>query len=228
MSAARPRRPAGSPEGPLGPEGFAAAAGVSRETLQRLILHAECLRKWQGAVNLVSAASLPDLWRRHMLDSAQLLPLLPDGARRLVDLGSGAGFPGLVLAILGVPEVHLVEADARKAAFLREAARAASLPPGRVVVHGCRIEAMAPIAADAVTARALAPLDRLLHLAEPFLGPTSICVFPKGARADVELTEAAKSWTMAVERFASAADPSGTILRLSHVKRRAERGHRGR
>src|SRR5918912_3476535 len=122
MSVRRPE--AGRMSGPLTPEGFAELVPVSRETLDRLAAYLDLLRRWQRTINLVGAATLDDPWRRHLLDSAQLLRFLPEGVRRLVDLGSGAGLPGLALAILGVPEVHLIESDRRKAAFLREAARA--------------------------------------------------------------------------------------------------------
>jgi 16S rRNA (guanine527-N7)-methyltransferase len=204
---------------PLTPEGFAAASGVSRETLAALTRYAGLLVKWQAKINLVSTDSLADLWSRHMLDSAQLYPLLPPGARALVDLGSGAGFPGLVLAILGVPEVYLIESDARKCAFLIEAARLAGLTPGQnPVIHRARIEAVPGFTANVVTARACAPLDRLLAYAEPFLGAESICIFPKGAQVEDELT-AAKNWRMTVERFPSTTDSSGTILRIGHITR---------
>jgi 16S rRNA (guanine527-N7)-methyltransferase len=204
---------------PLTPEGFAAASGVSRETLAALTRYAGLLVKWQAKINLVSADSLADLWSRHMLDSAQLYPLLPPDARALVDLGSGAGFPGLVLAILGVPEVYLIESDARKCAFLIEAARLAGLTPGQnPVIHRARIEAVLGFTANVVTARACAPLDRLLAYAEPFLGAESICIFPKGAQVEDELT-AAKNWRMTVERFPSTTDSSGTILRIGHITR---------
>ena len=195
---------------------FQAATNVSRETLGRLEAYAALLRKWQEAINLVSRDSLGDLWRRHMLDSAQLRPLVPDSARILVDLGSGAGFPGLVLAAMGVPEVHLIESDARKCAFLREVARALEVG---VQIHNRRIEDMPSIAADLVTARALAPLADLLDLAERFLTPHSICLFLKGKGADGELTRAQESWNMTVTRRPSLSDPSGTILRLEHVHR---------
>jgi 16S rRNA (guanine527-N7)-methyltransferase len=203
----------------LTPEGFAAATGVSRETLAALTRYAELLAKWQAKINLVSADSLADLWSRHMLDSAQLFPLLPAGSRVLVDLGSGAGFPGLVLAILGVPEVHLIESDARKCAFLIEAARLAGLMPSQnPVIHRARIEAVPAFAADVVTARACAPLDRLLAHAERFLGPQSVCLFPKGAQVEDELT-AEGNWRMTVERFPSLTDSLGTILRIGQITR---------
>ena len=151
-----------------------------------------------------------------MLDSAQLLPLIPDGARLLVDLGSGAGFPGLVLAILGVPEVHLIESDARKCAFLREAARVTETS---VVVHASRIEAMAPLPADVITARALAPLPKLLDLAAPFLQPHSICVFLKGKNAAEELRQARRQWRMKDAILPSRTDPDASIIALRQVVR---------
>lgn len=197
------------------PEAFAAAADVSRETRERLEAYAALLGKWQARINLVSPATLLDLWRRHMLDSAQLLPLLPPGTRVLVDLGSGAGFPGLVLAAMGVPEVHLIESDSRKCAFLREAARVMAVA---ATVHNRRIEAMPPIAADVVTARALAPLARLLAYAAPFIEEDAQCLFLKGKTGEDELTEAAKDWKMRVERVPSLSDPAGTILRISEVQ----------
>jgi len=112
--------------GPLDPQGFAALSGVSRETLARLEIYAGLLVRWSARINLVGANTIDDLWRRHFLDSAQLTAHVPEGTQSLIDLGSGAGFPGLVLAISGVPEVELIEADARKCAFLREAARIAA------------------------------------------------------------------------------------------------------
>jgi 16S rRNA (guanine527-N7)-methyltransferase len=205
---------------PLTPEDFATACDVSRETLQRLRRYAETLIKWQKSINLVASGSLDDLWRRHMLDSAQLLTYLPPQVGGVVDMGTGAGFPGLVLAILGVSTVHLVESDARKCIFLNEAARAAGLEVGRnPIVHRSRIEDIRDLQADVVTARACAPLGQLLTYAEPFLGANSVCLFLKGGRVDEELTDAAKTWRMSVERFPSLSDPSGTILRMRQVAR---------
>ena len=126
---------------PLDARGFAEIVPVSRETLARLEAYAELLTRWSARINLVGRDTLADLWRRHMLDSAQLLPLVPDSAQSLIDLGSGAGFPGLVLAILGVRGVELVEADSRKAAFLREAAR---ISEANVAIRPCRIAAVPP------------------------------------------------------------------------------------
>ena len=205
---------------PLGAEGFAATTGVSRETLQRLEAYAALLLAWSARINLIGRATLGDLWRRHFLDAAQLLPLIPAGTQSLIDLGSGAGFPGLVLAIAGVPGVELVEADSRKAAFLREAARVAG---AEVTIRGCRIEAVPPHAVDVVTARACAPLDRLLTLGARFIGPRTTCLFLKGERVEEELTAAGKAWTMTVSRHPSRADPGGSVLFLQQVVREPRR-----
>jgi 16S rRNA (guanine527-N7)-methyltransferase len=204
---------------PLGPEGFAELTSVSRETLARFEAYAELLKRWSGRINLVSGNALHDPWRRHFLDSAQLLPFLPSNAQSLVDLGSGAGFPGLVLAILGVPGVALVEADARKCAFLREAARIAAAP---ITIHNTRAEAMTPCPADVVTARGCAPLDRLLVLSQWFIGPKTVCLFLKGAGVAEELTAARRAWTMTVSLHPSWSDPRGAILSLEQIAPRRD------
>ena len=204
------------PEPPLDAQGFAEIFPVSRETLARLQAYAELLTGWSARINLVGRDTLPDLWRRHMLDSAQLRSLVPDPVQSLIDLGSGAGFPGLVLAVLGVPGVELVEADTRKAAFLREAAR---IVEARVAIRPCRIAAVPPHPVDVVTARALAPLDRLLDLAWPFIGPGTVCLLSKGERVEQELTVARKRWTMTLSMHHSIADPRGVVLRLHKVVR---------
>lgn len=194
------------------PAQFQTRFDVSRETLEKLEAYAAHLRKWNPAINLVSRTTLDDLWTRHLADSAQVFGLLPAGAGVLVDLGSGAGFPGLVLAILGVPDVHLVESDVRKAAFLREVARVTGAP---ATVHPVRIEVADTPPADIVSARALADLDLLLPWAHGLLKPGGTCLFPKGRTAEDELTAAANSWNMQVERFPSQTDPAGTILRIT-------------
>jgi 16S rRNA (guanine527-N7)-methyltransferase len=195
---------------------FAARFDVPRETLDRLAVYEGLLRKWNAAINLVAPASLGQLWERHFADSAQLLPLIPRASRGLVDLGSGAGFPGLVLAILGVPDVHLVESDTRKATFLREAARATGTA---ATVHAARAETVSGVFADVVTARALAPISDLLPLAVRFLRPGGVCLFLKGRTVESELTQTGESWTMTIERFPSVTDPSGTVVRLSEIAR---------
>jgi 16S rRNA (guanine527-N7)-methyltransferase len=149
------------------------------------------------------------------------MPLIPSEARVLVDLGSGAGLPGLVLAILGVEEVHLVESDTRKCAFLREAARICAAP---VTVHAKRIAEVVPVAADIVTARALAPLEALLDHAAKFCAPHSILLLLKGEGVREELTRARKQWKMREALLPSASDPSGVILRLEGVLRAGDGG----
>jgi len=219
-----------APLAPLTPEGLAALCPVSRETLERLTVYGELLVKWQRAINLVGSGSLKDLWRRHMLDSLQLMkPLAAAWAARnmatppvIVDLGSGAGFPGLVLAIAGAGQVHLVESDTRKAVFLREVARETGT---QIDVHDDRIEALSPFTADFITARALAPLAKLLEYAAPFLVETSICLFLKGKTAEEELTCVRKEWNMRIERIPSLSDPTGLILKLENISRR-EKGSR--
>jgi len=203
-------------EAPLTPEAFAACVPVSRETLDRLGLYLDLLRRWQRTINLVAASTLGDPWRRHILDSAQLMRFVPATATRLVDLGSGAGLPGLVLAIMGAPAVALIESDRRKAAFLREAARATA---AEATVHACRIEEAPPLAADVITARALAPLKELLGHAYRFATAETRYVFPKGRGVEAELTEAAASWTMEVERQPSLSDADGRILIITGLRR---------
>jgi 16S rRNA (guanine527-N7)-methyltransferase len=206
---------------PLTAEGFAEIVSVSRETLARLEAYAELLTRWSARINLIGRDTIADLWRRHILDSAQLRRLVPERARSMIDLGSGAGLPGLVLAVLGVPGVELVEADSRKSAFLREAVR---ITEADAMIRPCRIEAVPRHPVDVVTARACAPLDRLLGLAEPFLAPDSVCLFLKGERIEEELTLARKNWTMAVSISESRSDPRGVILRLQQVAREPRHG----
>lgn len=201
---------------PLDAAGFARLVPVSRETLERLERWLGELRRWQPKINLVGPSTLEDPWRRHVLDSAQLLRFLPPGTRRLVDLGSGAGLPGLILAILGVPEVHLVESDRRKAAFLLACKGRLALPG--VHVHTVRAEQLALPPADVVTARALAPLERLLPLALRFAGPRTRILLLKGREVDSELTAARRSWKIAARVHPSLASPEGCILEIDEAR----------
>jgi 16S rRNA (guanine527-N7)-methyltransferase len=196
------------------PEEFAVQTNVSRETLARLEIYAALLTKWQRRMNLVGPATLPDLWRRHFWDSAQLAPLLPSMDIELLDFGSGAGFPGLVLAVMGVRTVHLVEANTRKCAFLREAARETGV---NVHIHNTRIEDMTPWPVDVVTARALAPLPSLVKFALPYMAPSSICLFLKGKRFKDELTDAQKLWDIRAHTLKSSVDPEGVILQVERL-----------
>lgn len=198
-----------------------AALDVSRETAGRLDAFAAVLRRWAPRINLVARGTLPDLWTRHILDSAQLLPLAPPGARTWADLGSGAGFPGLIVAILAAEQapglsVVLVEADARKAAFLAEAARAAGVA-ARIVAE--RAESAAPLASDVVSARAVAPLPALLPLVHRHLAPGGTALLPKGAGHAAELDAALERWRFSVQKHPSRTDPAAVILAIGDLAR---------
>jgi len=198
----------------LGINGFAKLTSVSRETLSRLEAYVALLTSWSRRINLVSRSTIGDVWRRHILDSAQLFPLIPKRARSLVDLGSGAGLPGLVLAIMGIPEVHLIESDTRKAVFLREAARITNTT---VTIHATRIDRVTPFVADVITARALASLSELVALSAHFRGQHTISLFLKGRSAPEELTNTAKMCHIRIDCQPSLTDPSGSILRLEAI-----------
>jgi 16S rRNA (guanine527-N7)-methyltransferase len=201
-------------------------ANVSRETLACIKAYVSLLEEWSARHNLVSQSSLKDVWRRHVWDSAQLVQLIPAEAKTLADLGSGAGFPGLVLAILRPDlSVALFEATRKKADFL---AAAAARVQAKVEVRNQRMEEAKPQPFDVVTARACAPLDKLLAYAQLFSGPKTICLFLKGQNVEVELTQARKSWRMKAQRHPSLTDPSGTILdirELHHVGHASKTKH---
>jgi 16S rRNA (guanine527-N7)-methyltransferase len=199
----------------FGPEEFAARTGVSRETLARLKAYADLLNDWNARHNLVAKSTLPGLWHRHFWDSAQLVELIPETAHTLADLGSGAGFPGLVLAVLR-PElkVTLYEATTKKCAFLQAAADRMGL---KAEIRNARLEDLAPQPFDVVTARALSPLPLLLTYAHRFTGPNTVCLFLKGQNVGPELTEAAKYWSMRVSQVPSQTDPSAAIVSVREL-----------
>jgi|SRR5215813_3595866 len=196
---------------------------VSRETIARLDAFVTLLLKWQRRTNLVAASTLRQLWTRHIADSLQLLPLAPD-ARTWVDLGTGGGFPGMVIAC-ALPErpsgmVHLVESNAKKSAFLREAARKLAIP---ALVHGMRIEdftASFDDSAEVVTARALAPLAKVLAYAAPLLKNRAQGLFLKGRDVEAELTEAAKYWILDAGLMPSKTSTHGRIVVVRAAARR--------
>ena len=209
------------------PEDKAAAVAlfgptVSRETWERLEQLVDMLVSWQRSRNLVASSTIPRLWTRHVADSLQLLAITPD-ARRWLDLGSGGGFPGLVIAcaLAGqqTAEVHLVESVQKKAAFLRAATSELSLP---AIVHATRIEDFvrtSPGRLDVVTARALAPLDRLIGYAIPLLKRGAVGLFPKGQDVEAELTQASKSWKIDAELIPSKTDPHARIVLVRRLAR---------
>jgi len=208
-----------------GPNDFQKAFGVSRETLDRLKIYESLLQRWQKTINLVAPSTLTQIWARHFADSAQILALAPPEPKTWVDLGSGAGFPGLVVATLlaqkGHTKVTLVESDSRKAAFLRETARELAVP---VDILPLRIEAAATRVslhrACVVSARALAPMPRLLALAHPFCGPETCCLFLKGREALRELQTAETEWNFESELVPSETDPEGRIVIIKNPKPR--------
>lgn len=193
---------------------------VSHETESRLDLFVNLFLRWQQVVQLVAKSTLPTLWTRHIADSLQLVALAPD-ARLWADLGSGGGFPGLIVAIAlaGRPGamVHLIESDTRKAAFLREAVRITQAPAS---VYNERIESVAERigTVEVVTARALAPMDKQLLLAYPLLSTGARGLFLKGQDVDSELTEAAKSWSIDYSIQPSLTDPRGRIVLVNRVQ----------
>jgi len=188
---------------------------VSRETHDRLSRFADLLVQWNAKINLISPKDVPHLWSRHIEDRLQLASLIPPDAR-ITDLGSGGGFPGLILAIATGNPVTLIESDQRKCAFLREAGRICDTS---VTVIPKRIEAASPPPADIITARALAPLTKLLGWARPLLKEEGFCLFLKGIKAESELTEARCDWHMTQSIIPSRTDPGGAIIKVSDFKR---------
>lgn len=193
---------------------------VSRESREKIETYVKLLLTWQQRINLIGPATVSSVWERHVCDSLQLLPLLPPGTTRIAELGSGAGIPGLILAMSGDLEAHLYESNGKKAAFLREAARQTGT---RATVHNIRLESLAAEPAvprvDCVVARALAPLPLLLTYAAPFLAQGSVGLFHKGQDVDAELTDATKYWRMNVVKHASQCDSRGVILEIREANR---------
>ena len=200
---------------------------VSRETRDQLEALVNTLVRWQKAINLIGGTTIEGIWVRHVLDSAQLAILIPERAKTLTDLGSGGGFPGLVVAAMRPDlDITLIESDARKAAFLGEAGRRMGLAKPPKVVVG-RIESVAPAKSEVVTARALAPLGQLLEWALPHRAENAICLFHKGKDWQAELTEAMKTWDIPGKPFTSVTDLDAVILRIGPYRLR-DRQPKGR
>tara|TARA_R110002049_G_scaffold10688_6_gene52046 strand:+ start:366 stop:995 length:630 start_codon:yes stop_codon:yes gene_type:complete len=196
---------------------FLSRFDVSRETCARLdIYHAELVR-WTERINLISRASVAEIWQRHFADSAQLLALAGTAQGQWADFGAGAGFPGLVIAALDpTRQMTLVESDQRKCAFLLTTAQKMGLS---VNVVSKRIEQCPPLQAQVISARALAALDQLLAYAERHLAKGGICLFPKGIQAESELTAARKAWHIVCDLVPSQSDPNATILKIREFAR---------
>jgi 16S rRNA (guanine527-N7)-methyltransferase len=207
-----------------GPTDFTEVFKVPRETIHRLVRYAELLAHWQKTTNLVAPSTLQQLWSRHFTDSAQLLALAQN-ARLWLDLGSGAGFPGLVVAIVEAERpgfrMHLVESNRKKAAFLAEVARETKAP---VEIHAMRIEDLAKTAQslepDVVSARALAPLPRLFELASPFFGPKTRGLFLKGSEAEAEIEAARAQWDFTARLHPSLTAADSHIVEVSGLRPR--------
>jgi 16S rRNA (guanine527-N7)-methyltransferase len=194
---------------------------VSRETMGDLSKMVELLIKWNKTINLVGKSTTDCIWARHILDSAQMWSLRPDNLKTWVDLGSGGGFPALVLAILGKTQTpgvcfHMIESDARKCAYLRNVSRETSL---NTKIHTARIEKSEVIMADVVSARALASVDMLLSLSQKFLTDSAFCLFLKGQACDKEEEKARESWIFQSEKTKSISDDTGSILKIWNIKR---------
>lgn len=188
---------------------------VSRESRPKIETYVKLLLTWQQRINLIGPATVSTVWERHVCDALQLVPLLPPGTQNIAELGSGAGIPGLLLAMATGLEAHLYESNGKKAAFLREAARQTGT---RAVIHNIRLETLKSQkdlpAVQCVVARALAPLPLLLEYAEPFLSKGAVGLFHKGQDVDAELTEATKCWKIGVCKHASQCDSRGVILEI--------------
>lgn len=201
--------------------GFLAAGDVSRETMERLALYESLLRKWNPAINLVARSTLDDLWTRHFQDSAQIYHLAGPGVPGWADLGSGGGFPGMVAAILAAGDGQataftLVESDLRKAAFLSTVARETGVP---VRVMPDRAEILPPLGVAILSARALAPLDRLVAHAARHLASDGVALFPKGVNHAEELRQAQLNWRFSWQTTISTTDPGAVIYRIEGISR---------
>ncbi len=194
------------------------AFGVSRESLDRLDTYVRTLLAWQEKTNLIGPSTVESIWTRHILDSAQLLPLIPAGTRALAELGSGAGIPGVILGIAADFDLHLYESNTKKCAFLREVAR---ITGTRAEIHNLRLEKLNQSSnlptVGCVVARALAPLPLLLDYAAPFLARGAIGLFHKGQDVDIELTQATKYWKMNVARHQSVVESKSVILEVKEA-----------
>ncbi|MEZ5893556.1 MAG: 16S rRNA (guanine(527)-N(7))-methyltransferase RsmG [Parvularculaceae bacterium] len=203
------------------PEEFQNAANVSRETMDRLLKMDRVLMDWSERHNLIAKSTIKDRWHRHYFDSAQIIPLVSSDVKSIADMGSGAGFPGLVLAAALVEKnisVTLIESIQKKAAFLTEAGRAMGLKNLKVLPERIEKVGLKP-APDLVTARALARLEKLLAYGAEIGGKNTRYVFLKGQDVEVELTEAAKCWHMEVTRHPSQTSPDGVVLEIGKLAR---------
>jgi 16S rRNA (guanine527-N7)-methyltransferase len=194
---------------------------VSRETMSALDAYEALLKKWAKQINLVGPSTIQSFWQRHALDSAQILTISGPGTSRIADFGSGAGLPGLILAALIADKqpdhlVTLVESSAKRCGFLREASRVLGV---KTAIQHIKIEALAPVTVDFVTARAFAPLDKLLNYAQPWAQKGARIIFLKGADVQQEIDEASTSWSFQAHIKTSVTDSRGCVLEILNLQR---------
>jgi 16S rRNA (guanine527-N7)-methyltransferase len=202
---------------PREPRGkFLGAFDVSRETMERLDIYEKILREWSTRLSLVGRKTLDDIWERHFLDSAQLWPWID--SRCVLDIGTGAGFPGMVLAIMGAPDIHLSDNNQQKIAFLHEVAEKTGTA---VTIHNSKAESLASHGVEIVTARAVAPLERLLAMASPFFSNGAEGLFLKGRNASAEIGVALRNWNFDLESAPSLTSPESSILHLRRIQPKA-------
>ena len=187
---------------------------VPRETFDRFALYHDLLLKWQPKINLVGPDTVGDSWNRHFLDSLQLVKLLTDKNATMIDMGTGAGFPGLALAVYGYANIHLIESDARKVAFLREVARVTDT---KVTIHHERVEKVSIEKVDVVLSRALASLDALVEMSSHHVSRGTFCLFHKGKNYTKEIEDAKSRWQFDYSVTPSITDQQGVLLRLSDI-----------
>lgn len=191
---------------------------VSRETFKKLSLYYDLLIKWQSKINLISDQTISDIWSRHFLDSLQLLKHIPKTLKNpaMIDIGTGAGFPGMALAIYGVGEIHLIESDGKKISFLKEVSR---ITESKVFIHHDRIENVKLDKCDIILSRACSDLNQLLNLSSKNVSRETFSLFHKGKNYSNELEEAKKHWSFDTEIFPSVTDQNGVIVKLSNINR---------
>lgn len=194
---------------------------VSRETISRLEILISLLIKWNPKINLVAKSTIDTAWHRHIVDSAQIWQLIDPNAQHWLDIGAGAGFPGLIIAAIAAEkapkmQITLVESDQRKCVFMQTAAREMRISP---TILSERIESLPPQNAEILSARALAPLEKLLEFADTHRKPDGTCLFLKGQTVDSELTSSAVSWHISADKIPSMTDSNAVILRIGEIKR---------
>lgn len=197
---------------------FQARFDVSRETMAQMDAFAGLLARWQAKINLVGPKTLKEVWSRHIWDAAQMRDHIPPETTSILDIGSGAGLPGLILSALTQVQLHSVESDGRKVAFQRQAAMAMGLVE-KVVLHNNRIEALPGLGVDIITARAFAPLSKLFELSHTHAHEKTLWILPKGQNVALEIEEATKCWTFHVKQVHSETDDHAKLLLVHTVRR---------